>query len=83
VVAVGPNQERESGWIVAGATPDKDTGESRPVAVRVDRDTRLVTPDGASLAPAAVAKLSEGSAIVVEGKRSKRGVIRGKRVVVP
>jgi hypothetical protein len=50
--------------------------------VRIDRDTRLVTPDGESLAPAAVAKLSEGSAIVVEGKRSKRGVIRAKRVVV-
>ena len=82
VVAVGPNPERKATWIVAGATPDKDTGESKPVAVRIDRDTRLVTPDGESLAPAAVAKLSEGSAIVVEGKRSKRGVIRAKRVVV-
>ena len=82
VVAVGPNPERKAAWIVAGATPDKDTGESKPVAVRIDRDTRLVTPDGESLAPAAAAKLSEGSVIVVEGKRSKRGVIRAKRVVV-
>jgi hypothetical protein len=82
VVAVGPNPERESGWIVAGATPDKDTGESKPVAVRIDRDASVVTPEGERLAPAAAAKLSEGSVIVVEGKRSKRGVVRAKRVVV-
>src|SRR6476661_7922343 len=83
VVAVGPNPERKAAWIVAGAAPDKDTGESKPVAVRIDRDTRLVTPDEEALAPAAAANLSEGSVIVVEGKRSKRGVIRAKRVVVP
>jgi hypothetical protein len=82
VVAAGPNPERKAAWIVAGATPDKDTGESKPVAVRIDRDTSLVTRDGESLAPAAAAKLSEGSVIVVEGKRSKRGVIRAKRVLV-
>ncbi|MGH7513733.1 MAG: diacylglycerol/lipid kinase family protein [Gemmatimonadales bacterium] len=82
VVAVGPNPERKAAWIVAGATPDKDTGESKPVAVRIDRDTRLATRDGESLAPAAAANLSEGSVIAVEGKRSKRGVIRAKRVVV-
>ncbi len=82
VVAVGPNPEREAGWIVAGATPDKDTGESKPVAVRIDRDASLVTPEGEPLAHAAVAKLSEGSVIVVEGKRSKRGVVRAKRVIV-
>src|SRR6476661_11009876 len=83
VVAVGPNPERKAAWIVAGAAPDKDTGESKSVAVRIDRDTRLVTPDEEALAPAAAANLSEGSVIVVEGKRSKRGVIRAKRVVVP
>ena len=82
MVAVGPNPEREAGWIVAGAAPDKDTGESKPVAVRIDRDASLVTPEGEPLAHAAVAKLSEGSVIVVEGKRSKRGVVRAKRVIV-
>jgi YegS/Rv2252/BmrU family lipid kinase len=82
VLAVGPNPEREAGWIVAGATPDKDTGESKPVAVRIDRDASLLTPEGERLPPAAAAKLSEGSVIVVEGKRSKRGVVRAKRVVV-
>jgi len=82
VLAVGPNPERKGTCIVAGKISDKETGESKPVAVRIDRDTRLVTPAGAPLPPAAAARLSEGSAIVVEGKRSKRGVIRAKRVVV-
>jgi hypothetical protein len=82
VLAVGPNPARKGTRIVAGKISDKQTGESKPAAVRIDRDTTLVTPAGAPLPPAAAATLSEGSVIVVEGKRSKRGVIRAKRVVV-
>jgi hypothetical protein len=83
VIAVGPYPERKGACIVAGQTSDKKTGASKPVAVRVDHDTRLVSPTGELLPPAAAAKLAKGSVIVVEGKRSKRGVIQGKRVVVP
>jgi hypothetical protein len=50
--------------------------------VRIDRDTTLLTPAAAPLPSAAAATIAEGSVIVVEGKRSKRGVIRAKRVVV-
>jgi YegS/Rv2252/BmrU family lipid kinase len=82
VLAVGPNPERKGACIVAGRIIDRQTGESRPAAVRIARDTPLVTPAGAPLPPAAVARLTEGSVIVVDGKRSKRGVIRAKRVVV-
>jgi len=82
VLAVGSNPERKGTCIVAGTIIDQQTGESKPVAVRIDRDTRLVTPEGAPLPPAAAARLSERSVIVVEGKRSKRGVVRAKRVVV-
>jgi hypothetical protein len=83
VIAGGPDPERKGAYIVAGQTSDKKTGATKPVAVRVDHDTRLVSPAGVLLPPAAAAKLAKGSVIVVEGKRSKRGVIRGKRVVVP
>lgn len=82
VVALGPNPARKGTWIVAGKISDKQTGESKPAAVRIDHDTRLVTHAGAPLPLAAAARLSEGSVIVVEGKRSKRGVILAKRVVV-
>jgi diacylglycerol kinase family enzyme len=42
----------------------------------------LVRRTGEPLLPAFAAELPEGSALVVEGKQSKRGVIRAKRVVV-
>jgi YegS/Rv2252/BmrU family lipid kinase len=82
VVGVGPNPERKGTCIVAGGSSDKKTGESKPVAVRIDPNTTLVTPTGAPLPPAFAAELLEGGVIIVEGKRSKRGVIRAKRVVV-
>ena len=64
----GPNPEGKGACIVAGGSPDKHTGESKPAAVRIDRDTTLVTPAGAPLPPAAAARLTEGSVIVVEGQ---------------
>jgi YegS/Rv2252/BmrU family lipid kinase len=82
VVGVGPNPEREGTYIVAGGTSDKKTGESKPVAVRIDHDTTLARSTGERLPLAFAAELPERGVIVVEGKRSKRGVIRAKRVVV-
>jgi hypothetical protein len=82
VVAVGRSPEGKESWIVAGRTEDRKTGASKPVAVRIDRSTGLVAHTGDSLPPAAVAALEQGSVIVVVGKRSKRGVIRAKQVVV-
>lgn len=82
VVGVGPNPEREATYIVAGLTSDKNTGESKPVAVRIDRNTMLVSSVGEPLSLAFAAELPEGGVIVVEGKQSKRGVIRAKRLVV-
>jgi YegS/Rv2252/BmrU family lipid kinase len=82
VVAVGPNPERRGTYVVAGAASAKKTGESKPVAVRIDRTTTLVTSAGESLPTAFAATLPDGGVIVVEGKQSKRGVIHAKRVVV-
>ena len=82
VVAVGPNPNREGTWIVAGKISDEKTGESSPVAVRIDGNTTLFNPAGEPLSPAVAAELPEGGEIVVDGKKSKREVIRAKRVVV-
>ena len=82
VVGAGPNPERKGTSIVAGATSKKATGETMPVAVRIDDKTTLVRHTGEPLPPAFAAELPEGSELVVEGKQSKRGVIRAKRVVV-
>lgn len=82
VVGAGRNPEKKGGYIVAGSTSKKGTGETKPVAVRIDDKTLLVKRTGEPLPSASAAELSEGSEIVVEGKVSKRGVIRAKRVVV-
>ena len=82
VIGVGLNPERKGTCIVAGGTSEKKTGESKPVAVRIDHNTTLVRSSGEPLPAAFAAELPEGGVIVVEGKQSKRGVIRAKRVVV-
>jgi len=82
VVGVGPNPERKATYIVAGTSSDGNAGEAKPVAVRIDRETTLVRRTGEQLSVAFAAELPEGGVIVVEGKPSKRGVIRAKRVVV-
>jgi YegS/Rv2252/BmrU family lipid kinase len=81
VVGVGPDPERKTTYIVAGEISEK-TGASKPVAVRIDHNTSLVRPTGQPLPIAFAAKLLENTVIVVEGKQSKRGVVRAKRVVV-
>jgi YegS/Rv2252/BmrU family lipid kinase len=82
VIGAVPNPERPGTSIVAGVMSGKNTGEFKPVAVRIDRSTTLVGPTGADLPATAAAQLPEGVAIVAEGRRSKRGVIRAKHVVV-
>ncbi|GAC1346109.1 MAG: hypothetical protein NVSMB27_09170 [Ktedonobacteraceae bacterium] len=79
VVAGVPNQHR---YIIAGRTARQSTGEMRPVAIRIDDKTTVMNQAGEHLSPIMLEKLQEGQAIVVEGKKSKRGVIRATHVVV-
>ena len=82
VIGVGPNPERKGTCIVAGVTAEDRAGAAKPVAVRIDHETALFGPTGAPLRPASAAELAEGGVIIVEGRQSKRGVIRAKRIVV-
>ena len=82
VVGVAPNPEEKDTYIVAGTTAKRSTGENRPVAVCIDSNTTMIKRTGEHVPPATARELQEGGLIVVEGKQSKRGVIRAKRVVV-
>ncbi len=82
VVGVVANLEKKDAYIIAGMTLKRSTGESRLVAVRVDGDTSVLKATGENVDLEAVEGLREGDGIVVEGKKSKRGVMRAKRVVL-
>lgn len=82
VIGVTPNPQRHGGSIVAGATCGADDGESKPVAVRTDDSTTFVTSTGEPLSSGYAAELRNGGVIVVEGRQTRRGVIRATRVVV-
>jgi YegS/Rv2252/BmrU family lipid kinase len=82
VVGVGPDPERKGTTILAGTAAKKQTKESKPVAVRIDRDTALLGSGGKPLECDLVADLSEGDVIIVEGTRNRHNVIRARRIVV-
>lgn len=69
-------------YVIAGTTTKQSTGESRPVAVRVNGNTTLLRRTGGVAAPADIEALPEGAEIAVEGKKSKRGVIAATAVVI-
>lgn len=68
-------------YIVAGIASNARRGDSKPVALVLDKKTKLLNRDGESLPLTYVAGLKDGEQLVVEGKPSKRGVIRAKRIV--
>jgi YegS/Rv2252/BmrU family lipid kinase len=82
VVGVTPNPERDATYIVAGEISEKNTRASKPVAVRIDHNTTLIGPKRERLPISFAAEFVENAVIVVEGKQSKRGVVRAKRVLV-
>ena len=82
VVGVSANPEQKDTYIVAGSATKQRTGEAQPVAVRIDKSTTVIRQTGEDVSPAVLSKLHEGETMVVEGKKSKRGVIRAKQVVI-
>ncbi len=85
VIGAVPNPDKPGTYIVAGNMQKQATGDQLPAAVRVNGTAATLKRNGdhVELVPAeSVEQLQEGSEIVVEGKRSKRGVIRATRVVL-
>jgi hypothetical protein len=82
VLGVAPNPAQKRTYIIAGTITKSSTGEAKPVAVCVSADTHLLRRTGEDLAPESLCHLRAGDVILVEGKKSKRGVITATRAVV-
>src|SRR5215469_1535014 len=82
VIGVTPNPEKKDGWIIAGAARQQETGDSMPVAVRVNDQTDLIRHTGEVASPSILQELREGAKIVVTGQKSKREVIRATHVLM-
>jgi YegS/Rv2252/BmrU family lipid kinase len=82
VVGVTIDPDKKRTHIVAGTTSKTSTGETRPVAICIDDNTTLLKQTGELAAPVEIEHLQENAEIVIEGKKSKRGVIHATHVVV-
>ncbi len=82
VVGKAPNPEKKGTYIIAGGSIKQATGETKPVAVVVNSDTTILNREGARVSLNAVRNVQEGMVLVVEGKKSKRGVIEATRMVM-
>jgi YegS/Rv2252/BmrU family lipid kinase len=82
VVGVTTHPDKKRTFIVAGTTSKRSTGETTPVAICIDDDTTLLKQTGEPATTVEVQQLQENMEIVVEGKKSKRGVIHAKGVLV-
>jgi len=82
VIGVSPNPAKKDAFIIAGTTTSQSNGAATPAAVTIDSDATMMKSTGENVPPAIVSKLHEGETILVEGKKSKRGVIHAKRIVV-
>jgi diacylglycerol kinase family enzyme len=83
VVGIGRNPDRpQPFYIVAGGATKQATGETRPVAVRIDDATAVYRRTGERADPHEIETLHDGDEILVDGKKSKRGVIAAKSVVI-
>lgn len=82
VVGVAPNPDKKETYIIAGTTQNPNTGDTHPVAVRVNDRVTVLRRTGEHATPAAVQELQSGAEIVTDGKKSKWGAIRATRVVI-
>jgi Diacylglycerol kinase catalytic domain len=80
VVAVPRKKPR---YVIAGHTVKRQTGETKPVAVRVDEDATVLLQTGRHVPLSEVQQLQEGAVVVARGKKSRRGVIKAKQVLLP
>ncbi|HZU02797.1 MAG TPA: diacylglycerol kinase family protein [Ktedonobacteraceae bacterium] len=82
VIGKAPDVEKKQTYIIAGNAAKRTTGEMRPVAVVVNSNTAVFNREGMQVSSEAIQELQEGATIIVEGKKSKRGVIQASRLVL-
>jgi diacylglycerol kinase family enzyme len=69
-------------YIIAGDVARPISNDTRPCAVVIDDKTTIFNREGQQTGPEAVEDLQQNDVVVVEGSKSKRGVIRAKTVVL-
>jgi YegS/Rv2252/BmrU family lipid kinase len=74
--------EKQHTYIIAGTVPHQITGDTMPVAVRVDGNVTILRRSGEQVSPVMIQELREGELIVAAGKKSKYGVIRTTHIVI-
>jgi len=82
IAGVSAVPEQQETYILAGSVTKQSTGEERPVALRVDARTLVRKKTGEDLPLTAVSTLRAGDTLVVAGKKSKRGVIEARQIVI-
>lgn len=82
VVGTATLSEKKHRYIIAGNTTKVATGDIKPVAIVIDKDTVLLKGTGEPASAVDVRQLPDGAEVVVEGKKSKRGVIHATRAVL-
>ncbi|MBV9614931.1 MAG: hypothetical protein JO031_05655 [Ktedonobacteraceae bacterium] len=82
VVGKAPLAGKKGTYIIAGGATKASTGETRPVAVVVNEKTTIYDHQGDKVSVQTIEELLEGMIIVVEGDKSKRGVIEAERLIV-
>jgi hypothetical protein len=82
VTGVGPQADKPNTFIIAGTRHHPTTGDTSPIAVRVNDKSMVMQRTGQHVPPPAVQHLQEGADIVVEGKQGKSGSLRATQVVM-
>jgi hypothetical protein len=80
VVGVAPHPGKKRTAIIAGRYKQQNTGEMEVVAVRVTAHALIFNGSGERVSLTAALELQEGGEIVVNGEKTKRGVIRASCV---
>jgi hypothetical protein len=80
VVGVAPHPGKKRAAIIAGRYKQQNTGEMEVVAVRVTAHALIFNGSGERVSLTAALELQEGVEIVVNGEKTKRGVIRASCV---
>jgi diacylglycerol kinase family enzyme len=80
---VATMQDKKHTSIFAGSMVNQRTGETVPVAVRINEDTLVLSQTGERLPHAFIEKVRDGAVVIAHGKKGKRGVIKAKHVVLP
>lgn len=80
VVGVAPLAEKKQTYVLAGHSHKQSTGDMKPAAIRVDEDTILHSQTNGQVPLSTLEALEADAIISVEGKESKRGVIKARRI---